>query len=439
MTSSRHPESALLSRRIKEEAARLGFALAGIVPAAPALSHGFYEQWLAQGFGGEMAYLHRHAEGKRDPRGLEPSARSLIVLGYPYPAAPAYSISPNPAAPYSASPHPAAPLRGRISRYALGADYHDVLGEKLRRLAGFIEEATGKPLTARPCVDSAPLMEREYAARAGLGWVGRNAMLIHWKLGSWLFLAELLVDLKLAWDTPPRPGSGQASRPRHSQSQDAVPSPLPALNLRESCGTCRACIEACPTGAIVRDKTVDSRRCISYLTIELKGPIPRDLRPAIGDWVFGCDICQEVCPWNRKAPQARQSPAGSAMDALEPAPSLPALLAMDEGAFRSKYRHTSLWRAKRRGVLRNAAIALGNIAVLSVVGKGREPVRRETLAALSGALRDAEPLVRGAAAWALGRMAIPPLNLPEARETLTAALESERDPTVREEIAAALR
>ncbi len=436
MTSSRNPESAVLSRRIKEEAARLGFALAGIVPAAPALSHGFYEQWLARGFGGEMAYLRRHAEAKRDPRQLEPSARSLIVLGYPYPAAPPDSLALN-----SAAPYPESQLRGRISRYALEADYHDVLGGKLRRLAGFIEESTGQPLTARPCVDSAPVMEREYAARAGLGWVGRNAMLIHWKLGSWLLLAELLVDLELAWDTPPRPGNRQARRPRNSPSEDTVPSP--PLNLRESCGTCRACIEACPTGAIVGDKTVDSRRCISYLTIELKGPIPIELRPAMGDWVFGCDICQEVCPWNRKAPQARQSPAGSANaeEALDPAPSLPALLAMDEGAFRSQYRHTPLWRAKRRGVLRNAAIALGNLADGSNKLGSEEPGEEveSALTALSGALRDAEPLVRGAAAWALGRMAMAPLNLPEARGTLTAALEAERDPTVREEIAAALR
>jgi epoxyqueuosine reductase len=315
-----------------------------------------------------------------------------------------------------------------VSRYAWGADYHDVLHAKLAQLAAFIAAQQQAPLCHRACVDSAPLMERELAARAGLGWVGRNAMLIHWRLGSWLFLAELLLDVPLAYDVPPaaRPG-----RPGRSIRRVPPPVPLPeaALGLRESCGACTACLEACPTGAIVGDKTVDARRCISYLTIELKEAIPAPLRPQVGEWVFGCDVCQDVCPWNRRSRPTTESAfrAGSAAAF----PDLAALLGLDDAAFRARFRRTPLWRPRRRGLLRNAAIVLGNrLAAQQAAGRPPQP---EALHALRRALRDAEPLVRGAAAWALGQVASD-----EARAALQSALAEEQHPDVQQELRAAL-
>ena len=391
-----------LEGKLKHKASQLGFALVGIVPVSPTRTHGFYQNWLGQGHAGKMGYLHRHAGFKRDPALLLPTARSLIALAHPYPGTLPPEIG-------------GESLRGRVSRYALGQDYHDVLKTKLHRLAGWLGAESGGPLEYRAMVDSAPLMEREFAARAGLGWVGKNAMLIHWELGSWVFLAELLVDLELAADVPPRPRAAQGK-------------PGDPLDLRESCGTCTACIEACPTGAIVANKTVDSRRCISYLTIELKGAIAAPLREPMGDWVFGCDICQEVCPWNRKAPPARETAFEGATESSRP--SLIALLALDEAAFRERYRGTPLGRPKRRGILRNAAIALGNLGAKET----RPGMRASARQALSGALMDPEPLVRGAAAWALGRLE----GDEPARGVLMEALDRETEGEVREELRAAL-
>ncbi|HKJ00258.1 MAG TPA: QueG-associated DUF1730 domain-containing protein [bacterium] len=413
------PQSSDLAARIKAEAARLGFAACGVLPAGATRTHAYYEAWLAADYAGAMGYLHRHAALKRDPRALLPEARSVLALAHPYEA-------PLPTAPDAAP-------RGRVSRYAWGADYHGVLHAKLERLAAFIGEAAGHPVRSRPCVDSAPVMERELAARAGLGWVGRNAMLIHWRLGSWLLLAELLLDLPLPPDVPsaPRPG-----RPTHPVPP---PGPLAAAmggtdpDLRESCGSCTACLSACPTGAIVGDKTVDARRCLSYLTIELKGPIPVPLRPALGEWVFGCDICQEVCPWNRRVPTLAAGTEPAFRATAEAAhPSLVALLGLDDAGFRARFRHTPLWRPRRRGLLRNAAIVLGNrLAEARASGQAPPP---DALAALRGALDDAEPLVRGAAAWALGHAA-PAV----AHEWLAGALEREADPQVQAELRAALQ
>jgi epoxyqueuosine reductase len=411
---------AALSRHIKAEAAALGFPLAGILPTGPARTHDFYRAWLAQGHAGEMGYLQRHAEPKRDPRSLEPAARSLVVLGHPYPAA------------EPAPPAGDAVPRGRVSRYARARDYHEVLGEKLARLAASIARAAGRPVRHRVFLDTLPLMEREFAARAGLGWVGRNALLIHWRLGSWLFLGGLLLELPLAYDRPPPPRRvARAGGIPDPPGADALPETARlAAALRESCGSCRACLDACPTGAIVADRTVDSRRCISYHTIELKDPIPHEWRPAIGEWVFGCDICQEVCPWNRKAPPAAEPALEGDGEAARP--SLPALLALDDAAFRARYRHTPLWRPRRRGLLRNAAIALGN----RLAAGGRPPARGEALTALGAlgkALADPEPLVRGAAAWGLGRA-----PMPEARALLQGAPTDEPHPQVREEVRRAL-
>ncbi len=390
-----------LSGRVKAEARRLGLQGVAIVPVTPPASHGFYRDWLAAGHAGAMGYLHRHAALKADPAALLSGARSLIVVTLNYGAPPR---------------QPPAGLRGRVARYAWGRDYHEVLREKLERLAtslaGWAREAGGPPLGWRAFVDSGPIMEREAAARGGLGWVGKNANLIHWEQGSWLFIGELLVDVALEPDVPPPPRE---------------PDPAALLPLRESCGTCTACIEACPTRAIVADKTVDARRCISYLTIELKGPIPHDLRAGLGDWVFGCDVCQEVCPWNRAAPATSEQDLQGTDDGAFP--ELAGLLALDEAAFRTRYRHTALARPRRRGLARNAAIALGNRLAGTSPG---DPAAAEGLAALRRALADSEPVVRGAAAWALGRAG------PAAREWLEQALHGEAHPDVRGEIVGAL-
>jgi epoxyqueuosine reductase len=347
-----------------------------------------------------MGYLNRHAPLKADPAALLPGARALVVATLSYHA-------PAPRAGGDAA------LRGRVARYAWGRDYHEAIEEKLARLGEWLDAATrreqGRPAAWRAFVDTSPVMEREFAVRAGLGWVGKNANLIHWEHGSWLFIAGLLVDVPLDCDAPV---------PAREADAAAL---LPA---RESCGTCTACIEACPTGAIVADKTVDARRCISYLTIELKAPIPPELRPGLGRWVFGCDVCQEVCPWNR-APPADGEPA----DAGTAFPPLAELLGLDESAFSARLGHTALARPRRRGLLRNAAIVLGNALA---GGAPESPGHAEGLAALRRALGDPEPLVRGAAAWALGRA-----RPAGADAWLRRALDAEADPGVQDELGAA--
>jgi epoxyqueuosine reductase len=273
-----------------------------------------------------------------------PEVRSVVMVGMSY----------KPAA------EPTGPAR--VARYARGADYHDVLRDRLNHLLAWVQgEVPG--CVGRGVVDTAPLLERDFARRAGLGWVGKNTMLINKHAGSYLFLGALLLNLDLRPDPP------------HETSH---------------CGSCTACLDACPTGAFAGPGWLDSRRCISYLTIELRGPVPEDLREGMGDWLFGCDVCQEVCPWNRKAP-AGAEPAllpRADLEALDPAE----LLSLSEEEFRRRFRGTALMRARRRGLLRNAALVLGNVG------------GAEALPALDGALADPEPLVREAAAWALERV-----------------------------------
>ncbi|MGC9336426.1 MAG: tRNA epoxyqueuosine(34) reductase QueG, partial [Anaerolineae bacterium] len=253
--------------------------------------------------------------------------------------------------------------RGRVSRYAWGTDYHDVILRKMHQLAQWISEQLGRRLTYRTYVDTGPLLERELAQQAGLGWIGKNANLIHPKLGSYFFLGELLTDLELEPDAP---------------FSD------------ERCGSCTACLDACPTGALTAPHTLDARRCISYLTIEHRGAIPEETRPLIGDWVFGCDVCQEVCPWNRRFAHPGRRPAFRAVhDTLD----LVEMLKLDEDAFRSRFRETPLWRARRAGLARNAAVVLGNLG---------DP---RAIPALEHALSDADPLVAEHALWALSRLA----------------------------------
>jgi epoxyqueuosine reductase len=253
-------------------------------------------------------------------------------------------------------------LYGRVARYAWGEDYHDVLRRRLSQLLEWLQkEAPG--CRGRGVVDTAPLLERDFARRAGLGWFGKNTMLLNKGLGSYFFLGALLLDLELQPDSP------------HETSH---------------CGTCTACLDACPTKAFPAPGVLDARRCISYLTIELREQIPAELRAAMGDWVFGCDVCQEVCPWNRKAPLTTE-PAFQQRPDLEPV-DLIELLGLSEEEFRQRFRGTALTRTKRRGMLRNAAIALGNSG---------DPA---ALPALQRALTDTEPLIREAAQWAIERI-----------------------------------
>jgi epoxyqueuosine reductase len=393
-----------LTERIKSRALALGFSGVGVAAAGPAASHGFYRDWLAAGHGGAMAYLERHASTKAHPERFLAGARSLVVVALPY------------GGPAQARP---AGLRGRVAQYALGRDYHEVIGERLARLAAAIAEEAGGEFRFRVFVDTAPVMEREWAARAGLGWVGKNGNLIHWQHGSFLFLGGIAVTLDLEPDAP-------------DPAAERMPgSTLERLLAQDGCGECRACLDACPTGAIVADRTVDARRCISYLTIELKGPIPAELRPQLGEWVYGCDVCQDVCPWNRTAP-ATQEPEfrGAAASAW---PDLVELLALDEAGFRARFGQSAVRRTRRRGLARNAALALGNL--LSGGGADGMPPqdRSAALAALVRALADPEPVVRGAAAWALGQARSRPMHA-----ALGAALERETDAQAREELQAAL-
>jgi len=365
-----------LTQSLKEEAARLGFELAGACPAVPPPGIERFSQWLAAGYAGRMGYLADRAEAYRHPARVLAGAQSILMLGTSY---------------RSAEPAQPGPGQGRVSRCAWGTDYHDVVRQRLHRLADLHRRLTPQA-AVRGVVDTAPLLERDFAQLAGLGWIGKNTLLVNPNLGSWLFLAALLTTEPLDYDEPL---SG------------------------EQCGTCRACLEACPTGALVAPYRLDARKCISYLTIELSGPIARELRPALGDRLFGCDACQEVCPWNRQAPvsgEAAFSPRAG-MNPVEPSD----LLALDDPSFRQRFRDTSLWRAKRRGVLRNAAIVLGN--------RPHPPA----VPLLARGLNDPEPLIRGACAWALGRCGDPSIES-HLRQRLTA----ETDGEVREEIEIAL-
>ena len=396
---------ASLTERVQARARALGFCAVGIAAAGPALTHGFYREWLAAGYGGAMAYLERHAAVKAQPQRFQAGTRSLILVALPYGG--------------PAPPRPGG-ARGRVAQYAQGLDYHDVMGERLERLAQAVAEEAGRPVAARAFVDTAPVMEREWAARAGLGWVGKNGNLIHWQHGSFLFLGGLAVALELE---PDRQGSPAESVPG---------APLERLLAQDGCGQCRACIDACPTAAIVADRTVDARRCIAYLTIELKGPIPAELRPQLGEWVYGCDVCQDVCPWNRTATPA-QAPEFRATEERT-WPDLMQWLGQDEAGFRATFGRTALRRAGRRGLARNAAVALGNLLARGA-GDAEQaaPIRAATLAALTGALADPDPAVRGAAAWALGQA-----GAESSRAALQGALQRETDAAARRELQEAL-
>jgi epoxyqueuosine reductase len=371
-----------LEAGIKDQAAALGFELCGIAAAAPGRRDAAaYVTWLGNGFHGEMAYM---ARGDRVARTLAPAealpgAGSVVVVGKNY---------------FTGHLPPAIrddPSRGLIASYAWAPDYHDLLRPRLQRLAEWIAAHAGRR-AGRVYVDTGPLLERDAAARAGLGFTGRNTMLIHPRWGSWLFLGAILVDLPLEPD-PPRAGT---------------------------CGRCARCLIACPTDAFPAPYVLDSRRCISYLTIELKGPIPVALRPALGNRIFGCDICNDVCPYNlRFATQSEDPTLAPRADWV--APALRDLMRLSESEFRHRYADSPVLRTRRRGFLRNVAVAIGNWGA------------DEAVPELRAALTDPEPLIRGHAAWALGR-----IGSGRARRALAAAVEREADPAVLAELAMAL-
>ena len=340
-----------LTEQIKARAQKLGFELVGILPVEPSQTIDHYEQWLKNGYAGEMGYLEKHLPFKRDPRQILPEAQSIIAVAINY-----YTLDP----PKSMTEDPA---RGQISRYAWGTDYHNLIRSKLDLLATFIQKTAEEKVKTRVYVDTAPVLEREYAQRGGIGWIAKNTNVINWRAGSWFFLGGVLVSIKLETDV---------------------------LTPRGSCGTCNLCIEACPTDAILAPNVLDSRLCISYLTIELKGSISHELRPQMGNLIFGCDICQEVCPWNSKAVPTNERHFYPRKGNL--APTLLSLITMTQEQFSRRFRNSPIKRAKRRGFLRNVAVALGNWK------------NRAAVPALKKALNDDESLVRGHAAWALGQI-----------------------------------
>ena len=331
------PDTRVLSRAIKAQAFGLGFDLVGITLLGPADTAPAFEHWLELGYAGEMDYLARGAEKRRDTRRPVPGSVSAIVVALDY-----------------GGREPSGP----VARYARGDDYHDVMLARLRELHSWLDSHTGAAVAGKAYVDTGPLLERDLARRAGLGWFGKNTNLLNPTLGSFFFLGTLVVDLELAPDAP-----FEADR----------------------CGTCTRCLDACPTDALVAPRVLDARRCISYLTIELKGEIPPELREEVGGLVYGCDICQDVCPWNVRFSTGLSEPSFAPRAAIagKDARTLARdILAMDDEAFRIAFAGSPMKRAKLRGLKRNAAVVLGNVGTSA------------DASALIAALDDAEPLVR---------------------------------------------
>jgi epoxyqueuosine reductase len=344
-----------LEQIIKDQARRLGFTLAGVTTPEPPPHLSTFEHWLDAGRYGDMGYLadDRSRARRADPRLILPECQSILVLAAPY-------ADPKSA---EASKEPDSGPNGRVAAYAWGDDYHNVFIPKLKEIVAFIAEQVGRPVPNRYYTDTGPILERDLAQRAGLGWIGKNTCLINPKHGSYFLLAEILLGLELEPDPP--------------FSSD-------------HCGTCTRCIQACPTACILPNRTVDARRCISYLTIERKDTIPEELRPLLGDWVFGCDVCQMVCPWNRFASESGGEAFVPRPDV--PRPNLTRELELTPEAFNRKFKNSPVKRTKRRGYLRNMAVAAGNSG------------DKKIIPALEKAGKDAEPLVREHAKWALEKL-----------------------------------
>jgi epoxyqueuosine reductase len=348
------PNPRTLTERTKALALAVGFDLAGIADAVPRPETEFLRDWLARGFGGEMAYLGRRVEERVDPRRVLDGAQSIVVVGLIYDPELSASDLPGTAA---------------IARYAGGDDYHEVMIDRLRALESGLAAMVDAPIASRAYVDTGPVQERVFAAYAGLGWIGKNTCLIHPQLGSYLFLGVLLTDVALEPD---------AREPDH-------------------CGTCTACLDACPTDAFAAPYQLDATRCISYATIEARGPIPESMRADHGSWVFGCDICQEVCPWNLR--ERRQVPPDRAglRERIAPRdqwvrPSIAWILELDEETWRDATRKTALRRTRYRGLIRNALVAAGNARDTSLV----KSIRRH--------LESDDPLIAEHARWALAQL-----------------------------------
>ena len=400
---------------LRVRARELGLARLGVAPTGGSEHMRFYRDWIAAGAHGEMAYLARpDAIARRaGPERTLPGVRSVVVVAHEY---------------FQEDPpgSPGDPSRGVIARYARGRDYHKVLKGKLLTLLAGLRERAGHPVVGRAYVDTGPILERELARRAGLGWFGKNTMLIHPRAGSWFFLGCLLLDLELEPDTVFAP---------------------------DHCGNCSRCLEACPTGALLgRDESgaprIDARRCISYLTIEQRGPIPPELRPLLGNRVFGCDICQEVCPFNVRFAEEATDPGYAAREPGEPpagvqaeggegwpvsphpgtsAPPLVDLMRMTPQQWDSFTRGSAIRRAGYPGFRRNVAVAMGNWLA------GVDEPSANAVAALIEALHDPSPLVRGHAAWALGRT-----DSPAAGAALEERARIETEPTASREISTAI-
>jgi epoxyqueuosine reductase len=365
---------------VKAQALALGFGAAGIAPVEDPPQADAFLEWLARGYHGEMGYLARTAEQRVRLRRSLPWARSVVAAALPYNT------------PF-ARPEEEAGTRGWISRHAWGDDYRRVVREKLEALLDRLRRQIGPEVRGKISSDSGPILERAIARRAGLGWVGKNTLLLSTRLGSFFVLGELFLDIPLPPDDP----------------------------IAERCGQCRTCLDACPTQAFVRPYLLDARRCISYLTIELKGPIPRQQRAAMGRHIFGCDICQDVCPYNSR-PRLTTETAFLPRPELH-RPDLVPLLEITAAAFAERFRDSGIVRPKRRGLLRNVCVALGN---------SKSPVAVPALARVLA--EEAEAVIRAHAAWALGR-----IRSEAAKGALWAACGQEVDPLVQEEIRHALQ
>jgi epoxyqueuosine reductase len=360
---------------ISERARALGFDACGVTKADQFSELDRLPEWLARGYAGEMRYLEDPR--RASARASMPEARSVIVCALNYNTEFPLSVDRANSGGDGGDSSP----RGWISRYAWGDDYHEVLRGMLDRLTADLRERFGEEFVARSYADTGPVPERVLAKHAGLGWIGKNTLLLNQKLGSWFFLGVILTSLDL------EPSLGAHGLP-------------PA----DRCGTCRKCIDACPTGALAEPYVLDARRCISYLTIELRGSIPEEFRAAMGNHVFGCDICQDVCPWNRKAPFTAQS-AFAPRKLVEKAgeslfePSLEWLASLSEEEYRATFRGSAAKRAKRRGLVRNACIALGNAAI-----PAEGEARKRIAALLQAHARGSDPVVAESAQWALSRI-----------------------------------
>ncbi|MCU0786621.1 MAG: tRNA epoxyqueuosine(34) reductase QueG [Verrucomicrobia bacterium] len=359
---------------IRARALELGFDVCRFASAAAPTTSGHFEEWIESGKHGEMGYLTRNAAKRVDPQQVLPGARSIVCVALNYGLSPGVKADTGSqeSAPRAPASDPAQPVaRGVTARYARHADYHGVMGDRLRELSRFIEERGDSGTRSLAYVDTGPLLERDFAQRAGVGFVGKHTNVISRRFGNWILLGELLTTLDLAPDPPEK----------------------------NRCGSCTRCLAACPTQAILAPFQLDARLCISYLTIELKGSIPVDLRPAIGNRIFGCDDCLEVCPWNRFAAESRLMQQYRREDLATP--DLLEWLTLDAAAFKQRFRGTPIERSKRRGLLRNVCVALGNVG------------GAESLPALQSASRDPERLIAEHALWAIAQI--------EARNRATAS------------------